>query len=386
MLRVGVVAGEASGDLLGAGLIRAVRARRPQVSFEGVAGPAMVAEGCRAWLPSESLAVMGLAEVLAHLPRLLRARRLILRRFLADPPDVFVGIDAPEFNLGLERRLRRAGIATAHYVSPQVWAWRQGRVRKIGAAVDLVLCLFPFEQRFYDEHGVAATFVGHPLADRIPLHSDRAAARAALGIEPAGPVVAVLPGSRRGEVRRLGADFAGAVHWMAERRAELGFVAPMANAAVREVFTGQLGEAGCESRVRVVDGQADEALAAADVVLLASGTATLHAMLVKRPMVVAYRLSPVSFWLFKALGLVKVEHIALPNLLAGQRLVPELVQRQVTPESLGSAVLEQLDDAPGRVELEQKFAGIHATLRRGADARAAESLLDLPGLRGEEEG
>ncbi|MGH8496593.1 MAG: lipid-A-disaccharide synthase [Gammaproteobacteria bacterium] len=373
--RIGLVAGEASGDLLGAGLMRALQARRDDMHFAGVAGKAMRAAGCEAWADADALAVMGLAEVVRHLPRLVRLRRSLARRFLADAPAVFVGIDSPDFNLGLEQRLRSAGIRTAHYVSPSVWAWRQGRLKTIARAADVVLCLLPFEKAFYDEHGIHAEFVGHPMADEIPLEVDRAAARAAVGLPETGPVAAVLPGSRLGEVGRLGDDFAGAIHWLAARRDDLHFVAPMANFRVRERFESQLRRSAPDREVTLLDGRAREALAAADVALVASGTATLEAALLKCPMVVAYRLAPATRWLLERL--LEVDRYALPNLLAGRDLVPELMQEEVTPAALGAAVLLQIEHGDRREALEQAFAEMHRSLRRDANGRAAEAVLAL---------
>ncbi len=376
-LRIALVAGELSGDNLGAGFIRAVRARRPDVEFFGIAGPRMEAEGCVAWEPAESLAVMGLFEVLTHLPRLLALRRRIRERLLAAPPDVFVGIDAPEFNLNLAPALHAAGIPTVQYVSPQVWAWRPGRVAKMAGFLDLVLCLLPFEERFYGEHGLAAQFVGHPLADRIPLEPEQPAARQALGIAAGVPVVALLPGSRRGEVTRLAADFAGAAAWLAERRPGLVFVAPMANTAAREVFGEAIASRAPGVDLRLVDGQAERVLSACDVALVASGTATLETLLCKRPMVVAYRLGALTAWLLKNFGLMKAPHFAQPNLLAGRQLVPEIFQQDVTPERLGAEVLRWLDDTQAAAAVREQFLQIHAGLRRNASDRAAEAVLDL---------
>ncbi|MGH8309985.1 MAG: lipid-A-disaccharide synthase, partial [Steroidobacteraceae bacterium] len=283
-LRVGLVAGEASGDQLGAALIAALRARMPDVQCFGVAGPKMLAQGCAAWENADQLAVMGLAEVLRHLPRLLRLRARLVARFLAARPHVFVGIDAPEFNLGLARRLKRTGIPTVQYVSPQVWAWRQARVRTMGNAVDLVLCLLPFETDFYARHGVRARFVGHPLADQIPLAPDRAAARAALGIGADVELFALLPGSRVGEVERLAGAFLDAAAAVAARRPHARFIAPMASPAARRVFESFARRSAVRDRVRIVDGDAHRVLAASDAVLVASGTATLETLLSKRPM------------------------------------------------------------------------------------------------------
>jgi lipid-A-disaccharide synthase len=376
----GLVAGEASGDNLGGPLIRALAERAPGARFFGVAGPNMTDAGCEAWYPSDALAVMGLAEVLRHLPRLLRLRRALLERIADAAPDAFIGIDSPEFNLRVARALRQRGVATVQYVSPQVWAWRQGRVRSIAQSVDLVLCVLPFETTFYESHAVRAVFVGHPLADRVPLESDPLAARAELGLPAGGPLVAILPGSRRGEVGKLGPPFAATVAWLAARRPELAFVAPMANAAARVAFEQALREHAPEVPVHLVDGRAQDAIAASDVVLLASGTATLETALVKRPMVVAYRVAPLTGWLLRDLKLVKTEFFSQPNLLAGRRLVPEFFQEQVRADVLGPAVLSQLE-RPDRGELMAAFGEIHRVLRRDASARAAESVLELLAAR-----
>jgi lipid-A-disaccharide synthase len=376
----GLVAGEASGDNLGGPLIRALAARAPQARFFGVCGPRMAEAGCEAWYPADTLAVMGLAEILRHLPRLFALRRELLGRLEAARPDAYIGIDAPEFNLRVARALKERGVPTVQYVSPQVWAWRQGRVRSIAAAVDLVLCVLPFETAFYESHAVRAVFVGHPLADRIPLESDPVAARAALAIPAAAPVVAILPGSRRGEVQRLGPRFAATAAWLAKRRPGIEFVAPMANAAARSAFEQALRLHAPDVAVRLVDGRAQAALAASDAVLLASGTATLETALVKRPMVVAYRVAPLTGWLLRGLKLVKTEYFSQPNLLAGRALVPEYFQEEVRPEVLGPAVLGQLE-RPDRAELVAAFTEIHRTLRRDASERAAEAVLELVASR-----
>jgi lipid-A-disaccharide synthase len=377
---IGLVAGEASGDNLGGGLIRALHEREPRLHCYGVAGPRMVEAGCEAWRSSEELAVMGLAEILRHLPRLLRLRRDLVARLVAARPDVFVGIDSPEFNLRVAAQLKAQGIPTVQYVSPQVWAWRQGRVRTIGRAVDLILCVLPFESRFYDEHHVRAVFVGHPLADRIPLESPPLPARMALSLDPDAPTVAVLPGSRRNEVAKLGGPFAATIAWLKHRRPELRFVAPMASQDARVAFERSLAEHAPGVHVHVVDGRAQEALAAADAVLVASGTATLETALIKRPMVVAYRVAPLTSWLLREMKLMKAEFFAQPNLLAGRRIVPEYAQEEVRPDVLGPAVLEQLE-RPDRADLVAQFTEIHQSLRRDASARAADAILELRATR-----
>ena len=374
--RIVLVAGEASGDNLGAKLIEALRERLPNATFAGIAGPRMIAAGCEAWERAESLAVMGLFEVIPHLPRLLRIRRSLVARLLADPPDVYVGVDAKEFNLRLAPALKAHGIPTVQYVSPQVWAWRQGRVRTIGRAVDLVLCLLPFEKQFYDAHGVQAVFVGHPLADQIPLHLDAMEARHSLQLDPAASYVALLPGSRNGEVARLSPDFAATVAWLTQRQPELRFIAAMASPMVRTVFEAALNAAGVREPVQIFDGNAQAVMAASDVILLASGTATLEATLVKRPMVVAYRLGALTSFLLKHLKLFKAPFFAQPNLLAGRQLVPEYFNREVRAEVLGPALLAQLERAD-RAQLVQTFTQIHETLRCGASARAADAIVEL---------
>jgi lipid-A-disaccharide synthase len=376
-LRVGLVAGEASGDTLGADLIHALRRMAPQTEFFGVAGPKMEAAGCEVWEPSESLAVMGLFEVLHDLPRLLRLLGNIRDRFLAARPDVFVGIDAPDTNLRLARRLHAAGIPTVQYVSPQVWAWRQGRARSMRESVDLVLCLLPFEKSFYDEHGIRAEFVGHPLADAIPLEVDRPTARRALGIDSNAQVVALLPGSRRGEVSRLARDFAATARWLAAQRPDLVFVAPMATPAAREIFARALELHAPGLDVRLIDGQAQTALIAADVVMVASGTASLEAALCKRPMVVVYRLGAITVWFVRRLNLVKTKFFAQPNLLADRRVVGEYFQNEIVPESIGAELLMWLDDVERRSGLEAEFSRIHAGLRRDAGTRAAQAIIAL---------
>jgi lipid-A-disaccharide synthase len=376
-LRVGIVAGESSGDQLGAALIAALRERVPQLECFGVAGPKMIAAGCEAWAGAEELAVMGLTEVLPHLPRILRLRAALSRRFQAAQPDVFVGIDAPTFNLGLARQLKARGIPTVQYVAPQVWAWRQGRVRKIGRACDLVLCLLPFETAFYSRHGVPAAFVGHPLADQIPLEVDREGARAALGLPQSATLVALLPGSRVGEVERLGADFLRAAAWLHERRPELRFIAPMATARAREAFVRKQAEVPVSPEIVLVEGRAQQALAACDGAIVASGTATLETLLSRRPMVVAYRLGALTAFLLRRLRLVKVPYFSQPNLLVGRALVPELLQEQVTGTALGEALLARLSDRDYLRQLDEEFRKVHEALRGGAAARAAEAILAL---------
>jgi lipid-A-disaccharide synthase len=369
---VAVVAGETSGDQLGATLIGALRARQPHIEVRGVCGPLMRAAGCASLADAHELAVMGLVEVLQHLPRLLRLRRRLRGELRAWQPDVFIGIDAPEFNLGLAAQLHADGLKTVQYVSPQVWAWRERRVRHIAAACDLVLCLLPFEPAFYAQHAVRAEFVGHPLADQIPLDPDRGAARDALGIAADATVVALLPGSRAGEVTRLGPDFLAAARELEQRVPGVEFIAPMASPAVRRLFA-----AADAARVRLLDGQARLALQAADAALVASGTASLEALLCRCPMVVAYRLGAATAFLLRVLRLVRLPYFSLPNLLAGEALVPEFFQDAVTGASLAAAVQAQLGDAARRALLRSRFRAIHESLRQGGADRAAAAVLAL---------
>lgn len=376
-MRIALVAGEASGDTLGTALIEALRRRFPAAEFAGVAGPKMRAAGCAAWYSIDELSVMGLTEILTHLPRLLRLRRALRERILAWRPDVFIGVDNKEFNLGLAKQLKSAGLATVQYVGPQVWAWRRGRARTIGESVDLLLCLFPFEPDFYREYGVRAAFVGHPLADQIPMQVDQAAARAALGIPPDARVLAVLPGSRRGEVEKLAEPFARAAELLATRYPGLVCIAPMAAPALREPFAACCGRLAPTAAVRLLDGKAREALGAADVALVASGTATLEAALSKRPMVVAYRLGAVTAFVLRAFGLVKVRHFSQPNLLAGAGLVPEFFQEAASPRNLADALARWLDDPAAVARLTAEFARIHERLRCDGAERAAAEIAEL---------
>ncbi len=385
--RIVIIAGEKSGDRLGAGLIRAARSLCPDLEFGGIAGPAMRDAGCESWYDASELAVMGLVEPLAHLPRLWRITRDLESRLLSDPPDVLVGIDSPDFNLRIERRLKRAGVPTVHYVSPSVWAWRHSRVKVLRASCDQVLCLFPFEKSYLERHGVPAEFIGHPLADDIPRQADVTAARNRLlpdsGSRP-GPVIALMPGSRLGEVSRLGPVFAQTADWLQERIPEARFLAPMATPAVRAKFEQALRQYAPGCAINLFDGRAHEVMAAADLVLLASGTASLEAMLLKRPMVVAYRFSSATYLLARMLRLYALEHFSLPNLLAGEALVPEYLQAEVTPDRLGTEIVALLSPAEEsrdhRRYLQDRFDEIHASLRQSADERAARAVLKTAGI------
>jgi len=376
-MRIGIVAGESSGDILGAGLMRAIQQRHPDVEFEGVAGPLMQAAGCKPLYPAETLSVMGLVEVLRHLPRLLKVRADLRRHFISHPPDVFVGIDSPDFNLGLEETLRHAGIPTVHYVSPSIWAWRPKRVFKVGRAADLTLALLPFEPPLYDKHGFKATFVGHPLADSIPAQPDRHALREALHLPQDKQVLALLPGSRRSEVARLGPLFLQTAAWLNQQLPELHFVIPAATPAMNQLLKRQIRMLEPDLPVTLVEGHSHEALGAVDAALLASGTAALEAMLFKCPMVVAYRISNISHAIIRGLGLLKIRNVSLPNLLAEKQLVPEFLQYRATPEQLGPAVLRLLTDKSARDAQVRGLQALTGVLRVGADQRAADAVLAL---------
>jgi lipid-A-disaccharide synthase len=378
-----LVAGESSGDLLGAGLIASLRARFPDASFCGVGGPRMAAAGMDLWYPAERLSVMGLVEVLRHLPGLLAVRRDVYKRTLRQSPDAFIGIDAPDFNLGLERRLKQHGIRTAHYVSPSVWAWREGRAAMIGRSADRVLCLFPMEPPIYARHGVDARFVGHPLADIFPLEPDKAAARRELGLPPDVPVLALLPGSRLDEIKRLGADFLGAAALLKREFSTLQIVAPMATPACRTAFERILSDpvlsalSPQRSALSIIDGNAHTAMIAADAVLLASGTAALEAMLAKRPMVVAYRVARLTYALVKLFGLLRTSVYSLPNILAGRQIVPELMQDDCTPAAIAAALAPALRARTADAGSLAEFRRLHLTLRALPSQDAGAAIAEL---------
>ncbi|MGH8530581.1 MAG: lipid-A-disaccharide synthase [Nevskiales bacterium] len=373
-----LIAGETSGDLLGADLMTALAARFPGARFAGVCGPRMQAAGCEPLAQIDELSLFGIAEVLLHLPRLFRLRARLFREILALKPAAVIGIDAPSFNLGLEWKLRRAGLKTVHYVSPTIWAWRQKRVHGIKQAVDLMLTLFPFEAAFYRQHQVPVRYVGHPLADVIPLQADRDAARLSLGLPSQGKLLALLPGSRGSEVSRLAPTFVATARWLAQREPQLRFVAPMATPRLRAIFERAL-LAAPELNAHLVDGQSHAVLAACDVALLASGTAALEALLFGRPMVVTYRLAPFTHWLLRGVGLLKVQHVSLPNHLTTEPVVPELVQHDAVPEKLGPALLELLHNPASAARQTDAFVAAHQELRRNASATAAAAIGELIG-------
>ncbi|NNS07780.1 lipid-A-disaccharide synthase [Erwinia sp. JH02] len=374
-LTIALVAGETSGDILGAGLIRALKEKHPDARFVGVAGSLMQAEGCEAWYEMEELAVMGIVEVLGRLRRLLHIRRDLTRRFTALKPDVFVGIDAPDFNITLEGRLKQQGIRTIHYVSPSVWAWRQKRVFKIGRSTDLVLAFLPFEKAFYDRFNVPCRFIGHTMADAMPIEPDKEAARRELGIAPDALCLALLPGSRGAEVEMLSGDFLRTAMLLRAKYPALEIVVPLVNPRRREQFEKIKAEVAPDLTMHLLDGKGRQAMVASDAALLASGTAALECMLAKCPMVVGYRMKPFTFWLAKRL--VKTDYVSLPNLLAGRELVKELLQDECQPERLAAALEPLLAQGETRDKLLATFAELHHQIRWNADEQAAAAVLEL---------
>lgn len=374
-LTIALVAGETSGDILGAGLIRALKARHPDARFVGVAGPLMQAEGCEVWYEMEELAVMGIVEVLGRLRSLLTIRKDLTQRFTALRPDVFVGIDAPDFNITLEGNLKRAGIRTVHYVSPSVWAWRQKRVFKIGRNTDMVLAFLPFEKAFYDRFNVPCRFIGHTMADAMPLQPDKQAARRELGIADDAICLGLLPGSRGAEVEMLSADFLRAAQLLRQRYPALEIVVPLVNAKRRAQFEQIKAEVAPELPMHLLDGKGRQAMIASDAAILASGTAALECMLAKCPMVVGYRMKPVTFWLAKRL--VKTPYVSLPNLLAGRELVKELLQDECQPQTLAAALEPLLHAGAERDALLETFTQLHQQIRWNADEQAADAVLEI---------
>ncbi len=379
-MQIGMVAGEPSGDLLAAQVLRGLQAHAPGLVCNGIGGPQLQAAGQQAWYPMDSLSVFGYVDALRRLPSLFAMRESVKRRWLREPPAAFVGIDAPDFNLGLERQLRQRGIPTVHFVGPSIWAWRGERIHGIKEAVSHMLVVFPFEEALYRDAGVPVTYVGHPLASIIPREPDQAAARARLGVDADARVVALMPGSRTAELKHLGAVFLAAARRLRARDPKLQFLAPMVNAERQRQFEGLLAQAGLTDAVRCVQGGAYDVMAACDVVLVASGTATLEAALFKRPMVIAYVVSPLALWIMRRKSGQQRPYlpwVGLPNVLARDFLVPELLQDDVNPEALAQAVWAWLTDDAAVRRLQARFAEIHDTLALDTPRLAAEQILEV---------
>ena len=375
-IRVALMAGEASGDLLGAHLLAALKERLPRLEAFGIGGPRMQSAGMQSWYPMEWFAVRGYVEVIRSLPKLLRVRREFRRRLLADPPDLFIGIDAPDFNLDLEIALRAGGITTVQYVSPSIWGWRGERIHKIKRAVSKMLALFPFEPAIYERAGVPVAYVGHPLADDIAEFPDRNAAREQMRISPKQTVVAILPGSRQSEVREMGELFIATARLVAEQIPNVHFLVPLVSRETRNIFEGAIYRQQAEGLpITILFGHAHMAMTAADAVLVASGTATLEAALLKRPMVISYKMPRLSAWIMRRKA--HLPYAGLPNILAGEFVVPELLQEDATAENLAQALCNQLQDKEVRKRLENRFLGIHRSLRQDTAMRAVEAILPL---------
>lgn len=381
MIRIAIVAGEASGDLLGSHLVTALRARLPQAEFIGIAGPKMIAAGVRSLFPMEKLSVIGFHEVIRNLFSLLAMRRKLKRKLLAFQPHVYIGVDAPDFNFGVERALRKRGIPTVHFASPSIWAWRGGRIHKIKRAVDHMLVLFPFEKAIYDKAGIAATYVGHPMADTIPLEDKGSAVREQLKLSQSAKIVALLPGSRRSELHMHADLFVQTAQRLHALIPEVQFLAPLATKETRKLFEEALyRNQAQELPLTILFGHAQEAMAAADCVLVKSGTATLEAALLKRPMVITYRIPKSTYFLVKRR--FYLPYFGMPNVLAGRFIVPELMQDQATPENLAQALKTWLEDKAARESLQDAFQRMHVELRQNTAQRASDAILGLLKARG----
>lgn len=374
MPTIGIVAGEASGDLLGSHLIRALKKRRPDLEFIGIAGPKMMAEGAKTLFPMERLSVRGFVEVLKHLPGLLKLRKQLTQYFLQNPPDLFIGIDAPDFNFTLERNLKVKGIRTIHYVSPSIWAWRKGRIKKIKSAVSHMLALFPFEPPIYQNADIPVTYVGHPLADILPMEPNKQEARKGLKLGKTAQVVVMLPGSRQSEVRQLALLYVKAARLIFNQKPETRFLIPLVTKETREIFQQAIYDDDAHDLpLQILFGHAHLAMEAADVVIVASGTATLEAALIKRPMVITYRMPALSWLLLKRMNYLP--YVGLPNILADRFVVPELLQKNATPEKLAEAALKLIEDKELRTEIHEEFSRIHQLLRQNTEEKAADAIL-----------
>jgi len=381
LLRVGMVAGEASSDLLAAHLIGALKARRRMIMFAGIGGPRMAAQGFESHFPMEKLSVRGYAEVLRSYFEIMGIRRRLARSMIQERPDLFIGVDSNDFNLGLERRLKDAGIPTIHYVSPSIWAWRRWRVRKIARAVNRILVMYPFEKPLYEKAGIPVSYVGHPLADVIPQYPKKDEARAALRLPANRLIVALLPGSRRSEMQYMAGAFVLAAHRFRQEIHDVHFVCPTVTRATRDMFERAVHENGrTDLPLTLLFGHSHEALAAADLALVASGTATLETALFKTPMVIAYRQSPISWRLMRSM--LYLPYVGMPNILAGERLVPELLQDEATPAALAQALLALWRDKPARERQLARFHEFHELLRQNTAEKAAEAVLEVLGERG----
>lgn len=373
--KIAIVAGESSGDILGAGLIRQLKKKYPWLKIEGIGGPLMEKDGCDSLFPMDKLAVMGIVPILKRLPELLKIRRTLANRWKKNPPDLFIGIDAPEFNIGLAKKLKAQHIKTVHYVSPSVWAWRPKRIHKIKKAVDLMLCLFPFEQEIYNKHFVDNACVGHTLADEIPLYTDKAEAKEKLGLDSNARYICMMPGSRGSEIKFLADDFLKTTKLINQFYPDVKFIAPMANNARKDQFQKHIDKIPDLPPIKLIDGESRVAIAASDLVLMASGTATLEGMLIKRPMVVAYRFGDLSYRIYKKLLII--DTYSIPNLLTGETIIPEVVQDECSPDALFSEIRAWLDADQERWDYTlQKFMEWHQKLRKNADEYAAEYILD----------
>ncbi|GAB7562919.1 lipid-A-disaccharide synthase [Methylobacillus methanolivorans] len=376
MPTIGIVAGEASGDLLGSHLIRALKKQRPDLKFVGIAGPKMIAEGAETLFPMERLSVRGYVEVLRHLPGLLKIRRQVGDYFLEHRPDVFIGIDAPDFNFSLERKLKLQGIPTVHYVSPSIWAWRRGKIKKIQQAVSHMLALFPFEPEIYKQAGVPVSYVGHPLADMLPMEADIDGAREELKLPADSLVIAMLPGSRQSEVQQLADLYIKTAKLIVAERSDARFLVPLITRETRAIFERALyANEGYDLPINIMFGHAHRAMEAANAVIVASGTATLEAALIKRPMIITYRMPNLSWQILKRMKYLP--YVGLPNVLAGRFIVPELLQHDAVPEKLAATLLQMLKDKSQIADIQSEFRRMHELLRQNTEEKAAQAVLSF---------